>query len=234
MCQYGDMLMEIEDLSNHGGKFVKKIMKNTTYIILIISFLNLRGFLYGQDYNNVLHEYKSINLKEEYQNEIRELAVKISSGNFITLRNIEEQQNYEVSYLTLFFLSKKNEYVEQELQARVSGFESYESPSFLLFENVRYKNKVFMWKIEGEYFSRIFIFRINTKVDFLGEITIGKFCEPYCDAFNLDNGDISVKGNESVVEIVFKGKTFHSTSEIIQSDKGGRIIADNLTLSYFY
>lgn len=234
MCQYGDMLTEIEDLSNHGGKFVKKIMKNTTYIILIISFINLGGFIYGQDYDNVLYEYKSINLKEEYQKEIRESAFKISSEDFIKLRSIKGQQNYEVNYLILFFLSKKNEYIEQELPAKISDFESYESPSFLLFENVRLENKIFMWKIEGEYFSRIFIFRINATVDFLGEITIGKFCEPYCDAFNLNNSDISVKGDESVIEIIFKGKTFYSTSEIIQSNRGGRIIADNLTLSYFH
>ena len=79
----------------------------------------------------------------------------------------------------------------------------------------------------------MFIYNIENTINFLGEIIIGKFCEPQCDSFNLSNIDISVKGDKSSIEIKFKGKTFHSAPKIIQSKHGGRIIADNLTLSYF-
>ena len=171
-------------------------------------------------------------LEEKYYKEPKTKSFRINDTVFLKERGFEYDKASGILYVKLSLLSEKNNYSAKEL-AKISEYESYESPSFLLFEGKKFRNKVFIWKIEGEFFSRMFIFNIESTVIFLGEITIGAFCEPYCDTFNLSNSDISVKADNYSIEITFKGKTFFSTPEVIQSIKGGRIIADNLTLSYF-
>lgn len=209
-------------------------MKIFIYYILCTSLLTCNGLICTQKNNDYSEKYKITILKEKYHKEIKEVAFKLNSTNFLKLKNIKNEKNNNVDYLGLFAISKANNYNEEELPTKISELESYESPSFLLFENKKFENRIFMWKIEGEYFSNIFIYSINTTIDFLGEITIGKFCEPNCDTFNLTERDILVKGNKTSIEIIFKGRTFYNTPKIIQSDKGGRIIAENLTLSYFF
>ena len=207
-------------------------MKSITKFFFYLILLSWNFAIYSQDVTN--HEdYKMIFLEEKYHKEPKTKSFRINKTIFLEERGFEYDKVSGISYVKLSLLSKNNNYSAKEL-AKISEYESYESPSFLLFEGKKFRNKVFIWKIEGEFFSRMFIFNIEGTVTFLGEITIGVFCEPNCDTFNLSNTDISVKADDHSIEITFKGKTFFSTpDEVIQSKKGGRIIADNLTLSYF-
>ena len=206
-----------------------KFLVNLLFYLLLSSN---NPVIYSQGTATSYEDYSMTFLKEKYHKELKVRAFKIDKGIFLKESGFEYDKKNGNRYLKLSFLSEKNNYSEKEL-TRISDRESYESPSFLLFENKNVTNKVFIWKIEGEFFSRMFIYNVDGAVNFLGEITIGKFCEPNCDTFNLTNTDIVVQGNNSNIEITFRGKTFYSTPPIIQSKRGGRIIAENLTLSYF-
>lgn len=206
-------------------------MKLKIYFLLHIIILIWSNKTYSQ--KNILNDYKSkIFNKEEYHPKIKTSGFKVNDNLYLKDRGWELDKKDNFYYINLVTFSKEDNFSEKVL-SRVSSLSDYYSHSYLLFENINFKQKVFIWKIEGEFFSRLLIYSINNNISLLGEITIGNFCEPNCDVFNIDDNDIVVKGNNTSVEITFKGKTFYTTPEIIQSKDGGRIIADDLTLSYF-
>ncbi len=182
--------------------------------------------------NDTKVNFDKSKIKETYFKELKTKMIKINESLFFKDSLIGDETNGYSRFL--FFYDKSLKKFKKDIP-RINPFDSYESPSFLIFNSSIRDKQVLIWKIEDEFFSKVYIYSIKKEqFIFTGKIVIGKFCKPECDTFNLSNNDISIFGDVYGFDIIFSGKTFFSSSEYIKSKKGGRIIADNLTLSFFY
>lgn len=86
------------------------------------------------------------------------------------------------------------------------------SDTLFFFKDSR-ENQVFLWKLEGEYWSYLefFLFK-NGRIYQIGDVVLGVQCEE-CDSFNYPADQIQVFGVDDSISILFEKPLIYRGSE---------------------
>ena len=193
---------------------------NFKTLFLLITFLPAINMAFCQANESI--EYHLVNKTYSKKHGGFELAEK----QFLT-----SKFSKDFFYINLLHKDLNEQQIVTKMLSQHDVDISMGDQTFLFYENKDFDDLVILWKMDGEYYSKIYFYYFTEKkIRYLGEVTIGDNCiKEGCEAFNVNKENIHISKINHFVSILFKGEHIFFSKEIVPN---GSLSAENLTIDF--
>lgn len=194
-------------------------MKIRSLFLLIIFFITIH-----KSFCQIKEDIEYHIVKKPYSKEHN--GFELAKNKFLT-----SKFSKDFFFIYLVFKDLSGQTIVTKTLTKHDADISLADETYLFYENKGFEDTIFLWKMDGEYYSKIYFYSfIKEKMKYLGEVTIGDNCaKDGCEAFNVQAENISVQKTRDFISIKFIGNHIFFSEKISPS---GSLSAENLIINY--